>query len=97
MQLNNLSLKRYNRQNLQAISLTKEMVDVVSLRAKIFTKSFKKVPCEQGCQMVYFQTKNPTLSKFLRALEWKMLVYFMVIWGILRPFGIFYGHLVMLW
>jgi hypothetical protein len=41
----------------------------------------------QGCQMVYFQTKNPSLGKFWRALyrfyivEWKMLVY------------IWYGHL----
>jgi hypothetical protein len=47
--------------------------------------------------MVCFQTKNPNLGKFLRALELKMLVYFMVIWNILRSFGIFYGHLVMLW
>jgi hypothetical protein len=30
---------------------------------------------EQGCQMVYFQTKNPTLGKFWRALEGKMLKY----------------------
>jgi hypothetical protein len=36
----------------------------------------------QGCQMVYFQTKNPNLGKFLMALEWKMLVYFMTIWNI---------------
>jgi hypothetical protein len=36
----------------------------------------------QGCQMVYFQTKNPNLGKFWRALEWKLLVYFMVIWNI---------------
>jgi hypothetical protein len=42
----------------------------------------------QGCQMVYFQTKNPNLGKFWRALEWALLVYFMVIWNILRPFGI---------
>jgi hypothetical protein len=47
--------------------------------------------------MVCFQTQNPNLGKFCRALEWKMLVYFMVIWNILRSFGIFYGNLVMLW
>jgi hypothetical protein len=29
---------------------------------------------EQGCQMVYFQTKNPNLGKFCIALEWKMMV-----------------------
>jgi hypothetical protein len=33
----------------------------------------------QGCQMVCFKTKNPNLGKFYRALEWNMLVYFMVI------------------
>jgi hypothetical protein len=41
----------------------------------------------QGCQMVYFQTKNPNLGKFWRALEWKMIIYYMIIWNILRPFG----------
>jgi hypothetical protein len=44
-----------------------------------------------------FLTKNPNFGKFWTALEWKMLVYFMAIWNILRPSGIFYGHLVMLW
>jgi hypothetical protein len=44
--------------------------------------------------MVYFQTKNPALGKFWRTLEWKMLVYFVTIWNILRPFGIIYGRLV---
>jgi hypothetical protein len=51
-------------------------------------------PCfERGCQMVYFQTKNPILGKFWRVLQWKMLVYFVAIWSILRPFGILYDHL----
>jgi hypothetical protein len=49
---------------------------------------------EQGCQMVYFQTENPNLGKFWRALEWKRLVYYMAIWNKLWPFGIYYGHLV---
>jgi hypothetical protein len=44
--------------------------------------------------MVYFQTKNPNAGKFWRALEWKRLVYSIVIWNILWPLGIFYGHLV---
>jgi hypothetical protein len=44
--------------------------------------------------MVCFQTKNPNLGKFGKALEWKMLVYFIVIWNILLSFGIFYCHLV---
>jgi hypothetical protein len=49
---------------------------------------------EQGCQMVYYQTKNPNLTNFWRALDWKLLLYFMAIWNILRTFGIFYDHFV---
>jgi hypothetical protein len=52
--------------------------------------------------MVFFQTKNPNLGKFWRAFKWKMLEYFMAIWNILRPFGIFwyifpFGKLVIIW
>jgi hypothetical protein len=52
------------------------------------------IPLQQGCQIVCFQTKNPYLGKFWSVLQWKMLVYFMPIWSILRPLQIFYGHLV---
>jgi hypothetical protein len=48
----------------------------------------------QGCQMVYFHTKIPTLGKILGALEWLIWEYCMSIWYILRPFGIFHVHLV---
>jgi hypothetical protein len=34
----------------------------------------------QGCQMVYFQTKNPTFGKFLEGFA-------------MEDVGIFYGHL----
>jgi hypothetical protein len=47
----------------------------------------------QGCQMVHFQTKNPNLGKFVRAWDWKMLMYFMAIWNTSRAFEIFYDHL----
>jgi hypothetical protein len=40
--------------------------------------------------MAYFKTKNPNLGKFL---QWKMSLHFIVIWSILRPFGIACGHL----
>jgi hypothetical protein len=48
-----------------------------------------------------FRTKDPNWGKFWRALQWKMLVYFMTIWStytmaiwhILRPFGLSYGRL----
>jgi hypothetical protein len=43
--------------------------------------------------MVHFQTKNPSFGKFWKALDWKILIYFMVIWNILRTFRIFYDHL----
>jgi hypothetical protein len=51
----------------------------------------------QGCQLVCFQTKNSNLGKVWRALEWKVLLYFMVIWNILQSFGIFYGNVVVIW
>jgi hypothetical protein len=44
--------------------------------------------------MVYSQTKIPNLGKFWRALDWKMLIYFIDILNILRRFGIFYDHFV---
>jgi hypothetical protein len=46
--------------------------------------------------MANFQNKNPNLGKFWRDLQWKMLVYSMVIWSILRRFGIFCDHLLYL-
>jgi hypothetical protein len=49
----------------------------------------------RGCQMVYFQTKNPNLGQFWRALCrtenvdicYAHLVYIMAIWYMLYPFG----------
>jgi hypothetical protein len=37
-----------------------------------------------GCQMVCFQTKNTNSGKFWTVLRWKMLVYFIALWHILR-------------
>jgi hypothetical protein len=48
----------------------------------------------QGRQMSYFRTKKRNLGKFWRVLQLKMLVCFMGIWYILRPFDLFFGHLV---
>jgi hypothetical protein len=61
--------------------------------SKLFKQGRPKMILEQGCQMVCFQTKNPNLGKFLRAIEWKLLVYFMVIWLIIWPFG----NVVVIW
>jgi hypothetical protein len=44
-----------------------------------------------------FQTNNTSLGKlgkFWRALDWKMMIYYMAIWNILQEFGICYNHLV---
>jgi hypothetical protein len=49
---------------------------------------------KQGCQMFYFQTKNTNFGTFWRVFQWKMMVYFRVIWRIIQPFGTFCGHLV---
>jgi hypothetical protein len=57
-----------------------------------FPKAFGHTGLFQGCQMVSFQTKNLNLSKFWRALEYKVLLEIMIIWNILQPLCIFYGH-----
>jgi hypothetical protein len=51
---------------------------------------------QQGCQIVYFQTKNQYLGKFWMVLQWNMLEHFMGQFGIhiLRRFGLFCGNLV---
>jgi hypothetical protein len=50
--------------------------------------------------MVYFQTKNPNLGKFWRALKWKRLLNSLAIWNILLPFITIlwpFGNLVAIW
>jgi hypothetical protein len=44
-----------------------------------------------------FKPKMPNLGKILEGLANKMLVYFMPLWSIFRPFGMFFGHLVCFW
>jgi hypothetical protein len=44
---------------------------------------------KQGCQMVYFRTKNSNLGKFWRALKWNMLDYVMAVWDKLGQLDIF--------
>jgi hypothetical protein len=71
-----------------------EKNDLGNILGSIFKNSSGHPVGYQGCQMVCFQTKNPNLGKFMRALDWKMLICYMAIWDILRTFGIFYDHLV---
>jgi hypothetical protein len=61
---------------------------------QVTTIWFCTMRSRQGCQMFYFQTKNNNLGKFFRALDWKILIYFMPIWNIFRAFGKYYGRLV---
>jgi hypothetical protein len=44
-----------------------------------------------------FYSQNPNLCIFWRVIQWKMLVYFMAIWSILQPFGIFCFFGYILW
>jgi hypothetical protein len=52
----------------------------------------QKPGLHQGCQMVYFKTKNLKLGIFWRALEWKMLVYFAAVWYNFLPIGTIYDR-----
>jgi hypothetical protein len=49
--------------------------------------------CAAGLPDGVFQTKNQDLGIVLRALLWKMLVYFMDICSVLWPFGTFCDNL----
>jgi cell division protein FtsW (lipid II flippase) len=51
----------------------------------------------QVCQMAFSHTKNPNFDKFWKALERKILLYFMASWCILLLFGIFRCHFVVFW
>jgi hypothetical protein len=45
--------------------------------------------------MAYFQTQNPNLGKFWSISQYKMFIYFMVVWFIMQQLYIFcgfYGH-----
>jgi hypothetical protein len=68
-------------------------------RLRLFFQFQGSAACFQGCQIAFFQIKNYNLGKFWRALQWKMLVYVMDVWYILRPFAIFYGqvYFVVIW
>jgi hypothetical protein len=46
--------------------------------------------------MAFFKTQNLNLSKFWRALQWKMLVYFIAIWS--KYFAaIWYRYIAVIW
>jgi hypothetical protein len=53
-----------------------------------------QLKANRGCQTVYFHAKNPNLGTFVSALELKLLVCFIIICNILRPFGICYSPFV---
>jgi hypothetical protein len=67
--------KRREKKETGCMKILPGIVINVKVRVPFFIS-----PLGQGCQMVCFRTKNPNLGKFWRALEWKMLVYFMAIW-----------------
>jgi hypothetical protein len=86
-------------------------VPVQNLRERIFeNKSTRENKFKQGCQVLYFQTKNPNLGIYMRSFEWKILAYFMAIgifdcyficfmtsWYILWSIGEYFSHFGMLY
>jgi hypothetical protein len=50
---------------------------------------------EQGCQMVYFQTKKSQFGQILEGLRWEKINVFMAVWNSLQTLGIFCDHLVL--
>jgi hypothetical protein len=65
-------------------------------RVTVLVKFVRTSQQRQGCQ----RYQKFEFGKIMRAMEWKMLVYFMVTCNLLRTFGIFYDHLayfVVIW
>jgi hypothetical protein len=61
------------------LALTNKL-SIVNQQRLFFKKNFKiTISFSKGCQIVYFRTKNPNLGTFWRALELKMLIYFMIV------------------
>jgi hypothetical protein len=52
---------------------------------------------EPGLPDGLFSNQNPNLDKFWRVLQWKILVYFITIWSILRQLEIFTAIWYILW
>jgi hypothetical protein len=50
--------------------------------------------CTRVARWFIFKPKIPISGKFWMVLKWKVLVYFMALRFVLRPFGIFFDHLV---
>jgi hypothetical protein len=53
-------------------------IQVLSKSRYVFVRRSATIE-RQGCQMVFFQAKNPIFCEFWRDLQWKMLVYFVEI------------------
>jgi hypothetical protein len=78
----------YNRIKLCIICNSSQM-QVYIFQALLIHRANACSCFDQGCQMVYFQTKNPCLCKDWKSVEWKRLIYSTDICNILWPFGVF--------
>jgi hypothetical protein len=54
----------------------------------------QKMSSSRVARWFIFKPKIPNLDQFWRIWQWNILVYFIVVWYIFRPFGIFSGTLV---
>jgi hypothetical protein len=76
------------------IKSTRGVIDAeIGVKAAI-AKRWQRLDFDQGCQMVYFQTKHSHWGKFWSGLDWIILKYFMSICNLLRTLGIFNDHFV---
>jgi hypothetical protein len=71
-----------------------KVLDLKKTETNLTRERFQFQIPDQVCQMVCFPNKNPNLDEFWRFLQWTILLYFMAIWSIFRPFGIFYCTMV---
>jgi hypothetical protein len=65
-------------------------------QARSMKPKLEKNQARPGLPDGFFQTKNPNLAIFWRALEWKILLHILVVSTILLPLGIFCGQFVIL-
>jgi hypothetical protein len=77
---------------------TQQVAKCVITNRKYFFLFWKnqRRSCKQGCRMFRFQSKSPSLGKFLKA-DVNFKISFMTIWHTLWPFTLFNGIFYILW
>jgi hypothetical protein len=81
--------------HLRTSLINQQLVLLVSLVdcCQMYQSTYFNSTSKEGCQMVYFQ-KKIVVGYILEDPAMKDICLFLAIWSILRPFSLFYGHLV---